>query len=475
MATTDEMMTDEELEPIAVKTVVSDAGTWAKKLAITVGSADVGKVYDGIVTELSRGLNVPGFRPGKVPKDYALKRFGDEIKKQAKAQIVARALRSSLETEKLDTVGTPDVEIEKVELQPGKDLSFDAIVEVRPTFELGTYKGVPIEQEETEIFPEEVDQEVEGIAFRLATEGDAPADATLQDKDKALGVLRYLIDGNEVKREDDAHLLLVRGHTVGVYAHVGIDFLKGAKVGEKRTLEEALSQGFPMPEHRGKKATLEFELKSIRRPVLPPLDDEFAKKVGAESVQSLKDKIGERIRENLAEESKKKVRQTLIDKLIDETKFELPERLRKRFSAQLAENSEQMMVQMGVSREQLGLNEQEFHERALKNAEKEIRQYFVLEELCRKENIDVGEDELDEELVRQARSRNVRAADLYDQMNSQDPGLRQFKADLRHRKALEFLVQQAEVKVVPRKKAEACEHDAHGHGHDHGHDHGHSH
>ena len=78
------------------------------------------------------------------------------------------------------------------------------------------------------------------------------------------------MDGNEVHKEEQAQLLVMSGHVMGAYAHLGDKFLLGAKGGEKRAVEETLNAQFPVAEQRGKKASIEFEVKSIRSRVLPP-------------------------------------------------------------------------------------------------------------------------------------------------------------------------------------------------------------
>ncbi|GMV81833.1 MAG: trigger factor [Planctomycetota bacterium] len=470
-----------EAPALEVQTQVEEAGTWAKKVAITVPAKEIAKIYDGVVGELAGNLRLPGFRPGKVPRAYAEKKFKDDIVKQVKSDVVERAFRAALEREKLDVVGLPDLDPEQIQVERDKDLRFDVQVEVKPTFELGNYKGLAVEQEEVEIFDEEIDQQLKAVAERFAEQSDAPADAGVQDRDIVSGVLKYTVDGQLVHTEEDARLMVMNGHTLGAWAHLGDKWLTGAKAGESRKIENvALSEGFPQEALRGKQAVLEAEVKKIQRPVSPPIDDALAAKLGQKDLATLKDRIKEELRDHLAKQVRKKARDELVEQVLKVTTFELPKRLTETYTQRVAQGGAQMLAQMGVDSDALAARKEELMQRAVKDAEAELRKFFVLDALSVKEGLKVEDEEVDEEIVKQARSRGMRAADLFERLEHEG-GIEQLRQDLQTKKAMDYLEEQAEIKVVPRKKPdltqshEHCDHD-HGHcDHDHGHEHGHDH
>lgn len=473
--------------PIDVETKVVDAGTWAKTLTVTVPLESVDKEYNSVCGELGMSMRLPGFRPGKVPRNIIEKKYGDEIKKQVTQNLLQRAMRSAFLKEKLEVVGQPRVDPEKVNMERGKPFEFSIDVEVRPNFELGTYKGLALEQEEVEVLPEEMTTAVDRIRERFAELEDAAADYAMADSDVGNGPLRVIIDGNEVHSEE-TQLLINGGHVVGAYAHLGDKFLLGAKSGEKRTVEETLGNHFPKEEHRGKKATLEFEIKSIRRRKRPELSDDLANKLGLKSADELKEKIRTQLLESVGNEIQRRTRYDLLDKVVDATPFELPKRLTELMAAQQAQASLQQFSQMGVTPEQLSSAMGEFTADAEKRAIQEMRRYFVIDAISTKESIEVSEEDIDEEIVKLARSRGMKASELYDKL-VQDESLPQLETDLKIRKVLEYLTEEATITVVPRKPVEkekekaqeGHEHPEHApakveeHGHSHGHEHGHEH
>ena len=271
---------EEELKPIAVETQVAETGKWAKTLTVTVPAAAVTKEFEAITSEWAVKVRLPGFRAGKVPRNLIEKRFGEDIRKQALANIVPRALQSAILQEKLDTVGEPKMDLEKLSARKGEPLSFTAEVEVRPGLELSNYKGLLVEQEEVEVLPEEIEEMLLAAREQFATMIDAPPDHALGDQDVVQSSLRFTVDGTEIQKEEDASLFVMAGHVIGACANIEVKFLAGVKAGDKRSLEAELNESFPRAEYHGKKATIDFEIKSIRQRILPPLDDALAQKMG---------------------------------------------------------------------------------------------------------------------------------------------------------------------------------------------------
>jgi len=471
-------------KPITVETKLSDTGTWAKTVGVTIPTSEVDNEFNSVCGELAGAVRIPGFRPGKIPRNVIEKRFGDDIKKQVTANLLQRGVRSAIEKEKLEVVGQPMVDPGKYKAERGQAFSFDLEVEIKPKFEVGNYKGLAVEQEEVEVLPEEMSLALERILERFAERVDAPADHAVVEHDVVTGDLRILVDGNEVHKEE-GQLLVMNGHVIGAYAHLGAKYLEGAKVGEKRTVEEVLGAHFPKAEFRDKKATIEFTAKSIKSRKMPELNDELAQKMGLKSADELKDKIRSSLLENVGNEIRRKTQYELLDKVVAATPFELPKRLTEMMSERTMHESMQQLAQMGVDPAMLSGNEK-MQLDATNRAGNEMRRFFVVDAICAKEGIEVTDEDVDEEIVKLARSQNMRASELYDKLLEQDR-IGELQADLKIRKVLEFLVEQAEVKIVPRKpapKPDEAEHahpehapgaHDHSHSHDHGHEHGHSH
>ena len=466
--------------PLEVNTTVKDTGTWAKTVDVIVPAAKVSEEFNFVAGEIAAMVALPGFRKGKIPRDIIEKRFGDEIKKQVTSNLLTRAMRSALTNERLDVVGEPLIESEHVQPVKGEPLAFDIKVEVKPTFELGQYKGLSIEQEEIEVLPGEIEQAIDGIRERYAEPKDAPADHAMGNRDVAAGPLRFLVDGVEVHTED-ARLLVVDGHVLGAYTHLGAKYLEGAKVGEKRTVEEVIGDQFPAEAQRGKKATIEFEIKSIQTYFLPAADDALAEKLGLKTFDELKTKVRESLLERLSSEISKRTRDALLEKAVLATKFELPARL---IDTIAGHEIKRRLAEFKGTRVDPELSKR------LEGASREaavntMHTLFVADAISNKEGLSVTDEDVDQEIVKIARAEKMRASEVYDRMRDKDE-LRELEQSLKISKVVEFLVEQAEIKIVPRAAPstpataghEHHEHAPHGeHGHEHGAkpEHGHEH
>jgi len=450
VATQDSEDEDEDFEPLAVETQVAEAGPWAKSLTVTVPAETVTKEFEALTGRLAGSVQLRGFRQGKAPRNVVEKLYGQDIRKQVTANLIRRGFHSALLKEKLDVVGEPNLDLSKVLAEKGRPLAFSAQVEIKPAFELSNYKGLTIEQEEVEVLPEEIDENIQRVRDRFAEPVDAPPDHALGNKDAAKGVLRYTVDGNEVHKEEEAELLVLDEHVLGANAHLEAKFLEGAKAGEKRSTEAQLSERFPVAEQRGKKAALEFEVKSIRLHKLPPVDDALAQRMGAKTLDELKEKLRAVLLERLGEEIRRKTQYDLLDRVVAATPFDLPKRLQETMSHHTRERSLHYLAQLGIDAGALGEGRSRLESDAKEQATTEMRRYFVVDAICAKEDITVTDEDVDEEIVKLARSRNMRASELYDHLRDQGE-LVHLESGLKLRKALEFLAEQADIKIVPRK------------------------
>lgn len=451
-----------DLEPIEVKSSVLDTGANTKSLTLTVPSTEIDKAYDKLVNKYAGEVRLPGFRPGKVPRAMIEKLLKDDLKNQVTHDVVSRGIFYAVRNEKIITIGPPVLVSAMPSAERGKDLTIEVNLEIQPEFELCNYKGLSVEQEEVELLPGEVDAQLERLSMRFAEEFEAPSDTTLKERDIAKGVLRYMVDGNEVRKEDDAALLLHEGHVVGAYAHIGLDYLDGARVGELRTVDAVLGTRFPLEDMRGKNARIEFELKQIKRNKIPPCDDELAKKLGAESAEALRKQIESTLKENLAEETTAKTRRVLLDQVVSGSPFDPPKRMAKAIEDRMVGKWELHMNHSGDltswAQDKLSKHCADFSKIA-------VRRYFVADAICRKENVKVSIAELDEEVFMLAHQRGQSVAELFKEIDEQEI-FAQLRMSMLEQKALDILVENAEIKIVARKTPEKKQPDC---GHDHGH------
>jgi len=154
---------EEEPESPAAKNTVTieDAGPCKKKVIIEIPEETIKSATDKQYGELRKDALVPGFRKGRAPRRLLEKRFGKDTKEAIKLKLLADASESAIKDNKLQTLGEPDVDYEKIEMPGEGPMKFDFEVEVRPEFELPKLEGIPVTRTKLEVGDEQVDREIE--------------------------------------------------------------------------------------------------------------------------------------------------------------------------------------------------------------------------------------------------------------------------------------------------------------------------
>ena len=440
-----------KLEPIEVKAEITELGACTRKLVLTVPATEAGKLYEGALKKLASHANVPGFRRGKAPRAYLEKAVRAPLREYVVNEAVERALYSVGKTQNLRLVGEAKVERQSIAFEPGQDLRFEAEVEVWPSFQLGNYKGLPVEQIEVEVYPEDVDKALQSFAERYAELKEAPADATAQPGDFVHVYLRYVSNDRVLHQVEDTRLSVTPTGIMIPFVDMLTNMAVDAKVAEKRSGEVVLNDSFPLAEYRGKAVTLEMVVRKILRPTPPPVDDALARRFNQPDLATLRERLTEQIRAQLAEDVHNNLVLELLNRLAAATPFELPPRLLAEYGKDRSEGSLARLAKLGFPRDLIAEREQGLRRDERSRAERDLRHLFVLEAICEQEKLDVADEELDQELVNQARQRGMRAAQLYEQM-SESGELESLKHRLLITKALNLLVDSAEVTIVPRKR-----------------------
>src|SRR5580698_8784528 len=133
-------------------------------MRVEVESKDVEAAFDTMIKNFQRQASLPGFRPGKAPRDMIAKRYEKDIQEEVKKKLIPDAYRKAVEEQKLEVLGYPD--IEEIQFGRGQALQFAATIETAPEFQLPEYKGLPVKRETTTVTDADVDKAVEMLRDR---------------------------------------------------------------------------------------------------------------------------------------------------------------------------------------------------------------------------------------------------------------------------------------------------------------------
>lgn len=346
--------------------------------------------------KISEETQVEGFRPGKAPYDVLKQKVGEMT-------ILERAARSAINntvdkaiTENVDRqpVGQPRVDITK--LAPGEPMHYKVVVAMLPEIELGEYKELNIEPEKAEVTEKEVNDTLENLQQRQATEKSVNRE--VRQGDKVLVDIDMYQEGVPVEGGQS------RDTTVVIGQKNLVEGFDDNLVGVKKNEEKEFSLNYPQDHHQknlaGKKVDFKVVVKEIYEREVPEIDDNFAKQLGVNILEELKKMVKESLRSQKQEEVQQKTEAKLVDKIIENSKFgDIPDVLANNEAETMVGEMEQTvksqggkfedyLSNIGKSREQLLLD-------MTPDAIKRVKSALVIRDIANRENIEVTEEEVD--------------------------------------------------------------------------------
>src|SRR3954470_23358833 len=262
-------------------------------MRVEVESQKVDETFESITKDFQKQAALPGFRPGKAPRDMVLRKYEKDIQDEVKRKLISDCYKKAVEEQKLDVLGYPD--IEEIQFNRGQPLQFAATVETAPEFELPEYKGLPIQREVASIAAEDLNRALD--ALREPKVSFKPADRAVKQGDIAVVNYKGTVEGKPITEiaPTAQGLTEKQGFWIDVPSKSFIpgfaEQLVGTKAGEKKTVNVDFPADFVTPQLAGKKGVYEVEIVEVKEKVLPALDDEFAKSYGAENIEKLKEGV----------------------------------------------------------------------------------------------------------------------------------------------------------------------------------------
>jgi trigger factor len=428
-------------------------------LNVEVPSNDVAAKRASITSTYASQAKIPGFRPGKAPKNVIEKRFGKQISEELTETLFGEACDKALETENLKVLdfGFPD----NLNERPDGSIAFEARLILAPEFTLPEYKGIEIKAPSTEISAEELHTQLDSIRERLAEFEDV-TDRVVQNDDIAVVDFITTLDGKAItevigdkgqylaKREN--HWLPVKpGSFLPGYA----EQLIGMKQGDQKDAKITLDDTFPFEELRGKELTLHTTLQGIKAPKLPELNDEFAEKlIPGKTLEDIKSLI----RENMGQEKSKQINEVkvsqIIEKLNASVNFELPEEIVNRETQNQANALVQQGSQQGASDEDILKQQDEIFSVATKRALTNLRTNFILQEIAAAEKITVSDADLLAHISKLAQQHREPIKKVIKDLQKKRQ-IQSIRNSLLIGQTIDFLIEQAKVVEVSPEEFEA--------------------
>ncbi len=427
-----------------------------REFKVVVPLADIATKANERLVELKDRVRLNGFRPGKVPIAHLRRLYGrsamaeaiEGAVREANAKIVTeRGLK--LARDPAVTMPTEEGAVEKM-IDGKADLAYTVAIEVLPAIELADFKGIKLER----LVAEVADKEVDDAVNRLAEQN-----RSFQPKTGAAGAGDRLtisfagsIDGApfEGGSGEDVPVLLGSGSFIPGFE----DQLSGVTAGEKRSLNVTFPDKYPAAHLAGKAAVFEVTVKSVETPGEITLNDEFAKSLGAESMDKLRDMVKSTITQEHALLSRQRLKQKLLDELDKLHKFALPPTMiEDEFRNVWKVLTDELQAQ-GKTFADENTTEEEAKKEYREIAERRVRLGLVLAEIGEKNNIKVSEEELTRAVATEARRYPGREREVWEQFRKNPDALASLRAPIFEDKVVDYILELAKVteKTVSRDR-----------------------
>ena len=421
-----------------MKTEFTDVSETRKTLTIEIPSDIVDAEINKIAKDYSKQARIPGFRPGKVPATLVKKRFKDQILHDVMHGLIPRAVEEALQERGIEPVDTPN--IKDVVLEEGRPLTFTAAVETVPSFDPGDLGTLTASRPSAAVGDDAVDQMLQRLRERSAkfepVEGRAIADGDTAVLD---------IDRKDGESESDRHEN-VSIEIGGPANPPGFDAnLVGLNSGDEKTFTIHFPDDYAVKDMAGTDVVYTVKVKDVRRKVLPELDDEFAKDLGAfDSLAALREKVRGDLEEEARDNSRRQVRSTVLKQLSDRVTFELPPSLVEREIDRRLEEFARQLIQQNVDPRQAGIDWGQFREAQRDPARASVASALVLDEIARREQITVAPEDVDKEIEQFAARAGRTPAALRAQLEKEG-GIARLYAGLRREKAVDLALTHARI------------------------------
>jgi trigger factor len=413
-----------------------------RELVIEVPADEVTAEFEKTYNTYTRYAKVPGFRPGRVPKNIVRQRFGKEVSDEVLGHLVPHALESALVEQKLRVVGSP--QISEITVHEGEPLRFKASVEILPEFTLQNYRGLQLTRRVARVTDEQIDAVLEDWqrnAGQMVPIEDRASEAGDHVSVNLVG--KYVAP--EEAEDLTAHDVVIELGAEGVQPEFD-ENLRGVRPGDERQFRVVYPEDFGAEGLAGKTLDFTATVIAVRREERPALDDEFAREFGeVEAMDELRARIRADLERNSALSAERQLRDEATTALLSGYEFAVPESMVEQQASELTRELAYTMLRGGVAPEQIReLNWEERMGEARLRAVRDIRAALVLGRIAEAEQIEVAGEEIDAEVARLAEGSRVGEEALRARL-TKEGALSSIENRLRYQKTLDAIIKSAEV------------------------------
>ncbi len=420
------------------------------KLNITIPAIEAANAYNSAVKRISQHITIDGFRTGKAPRSMVEARVGVErIKQEAIEGLMPKAVNEAVAENKLDLITQPYVTSYDFEL--GKDLTVTVSAETRPEVTLGEYKNLTIEADDVPERADAYDKAVENLKSRFAEEK-----LITDRKTTATDIVNIDFDGysngEKIKGGEAKGYRLDLGNSNFIPGFA--EQLVGKDSGEEFDIEVTFPEDYHDEKLKGQKATFKIKINEIRERILPEINDEFAQKVGFETLDAMKEDIQKHLEQTRENAKKINAENAVFKKAIDGASVDISERMIEREAQSLLAEYKNRLAAQGVSWEMLlkTQSEDEIMKTIHEDAKSRIKNSLVIDKIAKEEKITLAQEDIAQKFNQLGAAYGLSQQDIIKQISKNPEILSSLSQQAMNDKVKQFLMDNNKIEYVEPKE-----------------------
>ncbi|MBT2185685.1 trigger factor [Sphingobium nicotianae] len=446
---------------------------------LTLAAKDIDARVDEEIKTIAPQVRMPGFRPGKVPANLVRKMHGPSLQREALEKAVRDGVDALMNEKKLRPAMQPSIELDEG-YEPGKDAEIKVALEVLPVVPTPKTEGITLERLIVDVSDEQVDEAVSRLAAQSTRYEDAPEGHGAGQGDQVTMDFVGKVDGKAFEGGTGSGMAVAIGS--GNLIPGFEDQLVGVKVGDEKQINVTFPADYQAANLAGKDATFDLVITAVKLPADRAVDDDFAKQLGLESLDKLKELLKGQIEQEHNGLTRTYMKRRLLDQLAAGHDFDVPPSMVEAEFSQIWAQLEHEASHEEDPAEALAEMEKDRDEyRSI--AERRVRLGLLLSEIGQANGVEITQAEMNRLIAQAAQQYSPQDRERFiDYVRNEPMAAAQLRAPLYEDKVVDFLFANAEIseRTVARADLEAAieseEGDLHVHGPDCGHDHhGHDH
>ncbi len=413
----------------------------SREFAIVVSAADIEQRVSEKINELVDQVRLPGFRPGKVPISLIRKRYGDAVMGEVVQTTVSETTTQTLTERELQPAVQPKIEVTSFE--DGKDLEFTLAVDVLPVIDPVDFRTLEFERLKAKIEDKQVDESLDRLAEEYARAEPIAKPRKSKEGDIVVIDFEGSIDGTPFDggKAEDHQLQLGEGRFIPGFE----DQLIGLDAPSETQVEVTFPEEYGNKDLAGKAAVFALSIKEIRERVKADIDDEFAKSLGMESVDALREQVRSSLANEYGSVARDRLKRQLLDRLDELHDFESPPAMVEGELESIWTQFENARKNNELDPEDIDKSDDEMREEYRKIAGRRVRLGLLLAAVGQRNNIEVTPEELNRALIRQAQMFPGQERQIIETYQKNEQLMGSLRAPIFEDKVVDYILEMASV------------------------------